>query len=673
MNPPDSTAAPSGIGIALSGGGIRAACLGLGVLQAADRSGLLAGARYVSAVSGGSYTATAFLAARALPDPPAERAPLWAQGSLEEQHLRRRLRYLGEDWSDILIAVVQYVIGLVLNLLPFLATLYLLFATLGQIYVAVGVIDGAGGGLAAAMFPQRLAIATVVAVASAFIDRTLARRGISAGVRFATMSTVVVVMLPDLLAWTAVLLNQPAEMLVRLAALVLASCVLGAAVMRSQWVVQQSAARFVVVRLLRAVFTCLMVMVLLALATLALRWSLVIDPTLRWLLALACVTVLLTFGTFVHANATSLHQLYLRRLDRAFVVRAASQGDQTAGARHLSETTFGDVGSPDLPELLVCAAVNLTQRESAEGEGCGSFVFSPTSIGGPHVGQTPTVEYARTITDARLSCASVIAASGAAIAPNMGVFTRRSLRAAMSLTNLRLGLWLPNPGHPGSAATHQIDTLRGGWYEPGPLSSWREALGSLSSRHRFVFVSDGGHWDNSGVVELLRRRCQYIFLVDASVDAQRVANLLRLVSLARVETGVEFDTDGSLLDCTDPVVRIPFTYPTQDTDARNYLLVMRTHISPAMPPDLVALGNSTGPFPSHSTLNQFLRARDVDAYLALGRWLFREALDRADLPPAAYRVRSADGTEPEPTEHPPAPQRPAEQPRLPEQAAAQRR
>jgi hypothetical protein len=652
---------PVGIGIALSGGGIRAACLGLGALQAADRAGLLGLTNYVSGVSGGAYTASAFVASRALEDQssvashPAGRPSAhtttrpWAQGSTEEQHLRQRLRYLGEDWSDVLVAGVHYLIGLLLNLLPFLCSVYLLFAGLGQVYRATDVLAVQGADLASDLFLLRLAMAAFVAVLAALIDRGLLLGRLSRAVRFGAACLVLVLLLPDALAVASMVIHRRGTTLLWIGVLAVAVSVLAFLVMRSQWAVQLTTPRLVGLRLVRAVFSIVSVALLLALATWTVMWSLTMPSSLRWTLGIGSVVVLLAFGIFIHANSTSLHGLYARRLDRAFVVRASPMEGQQQTVTRLGDVGFTSLARPGVPELLVCAAVNLTGRESAEGEGCGSFVFSSSTIGGRHVGEMPMASYQQQYPGARLDCSSVIAASGAAIAPNMGVFTRKSLRVLLALLNLRLGMWLPNPNDRWSAKASKserrsgiLGALTNGWHEPGPLSSWREALGNLSRDHRFVFVSDGGHWDNTGVVELLRRRCQVIFSMDAATDHRRLANLLRLVTLARVELGIELEVDGHLLESTDPVLRIPFRYPHgQPPDTTSYLIVMRTHIRADMPADLYALGTSSTPFPRHSTLNQFLRAQDVDAYLALGRWLCQQAISEADLPAlaAASRVR----------------------------------
>ena len=281
----------------------------------------------------------------------------------------------------------------------------------------------------------------------------------------------------------------------------------------------------------------------------------------------------------------------------------------------------------------------------------------------------------------------MVAASGAAIAPNMGRLTRHSVRALLAFLNLRLGLWvsvpeeeeqggpevrgkslpMKNPTRTGAPVAGCLDRgpegclasgtcrrltaageesdgvmarLRGGWREPGPYWTWRELLGQLSANDNALFISDGGHWDNSGIIELLRRGCRTIFAVDAAVDEPRLSNLVRAVSLARSELGVEIDMTGTMLESEEPVLRLTFRYPGEDQSGpKNQLIVMRTFVPPGMPADLVAMSRASGThglgsvFPRHVTLNQFLQARDVDGYITLGRWLFAEAVREADLRP----------------------------------------
>ncbi|WP_214107643.1 hypothetical protein [Acrocarpospora catenulata] len=645
MNPPspsryryvDTTSGLDEIGIALSGGGIRAACLSLGALQVAEESGVLARSRYVSAVSGGSYTATAFISARALgrragatqPEGP---VPPWSRGSPEEAHLRRNLRYLGEDSSDLLLSLSRYALTLLVNLVPFAATIILAGCLAGVVFQAAQLLVPESESLYARFPEPRWAAALMITVMAALLEAKFGRSERAA--RRVVLGLVLALLLPDAVALTTHVLDTrvfDVSSGTRLAALAVLMVAVAVAVFRTQWNFSASRTRQLLRHIARTLFAVSMVAV-------------VVLPLLLWIgqasqmgyaeaaaVAAAALVLLLVFGVAVHANETSLHRVYSRRLDRAYVVRTAAPQRR---AVRLSQVSIKDTYADGLPQLLVCASVNLRADESAEGEGCASFVFSANYVGSAAIGEAASPSLAAT-----LDAATLVAASGAVIAPNMGRYTSRAGRLALALMNLRLGLWLPNPlvvtpEKPAKGSLWQ--RLAYGWYEPGPLATWREALGDLSVRHRHVFVSDGGHWDNSGILELLRRRCRMVFAVDASVDEFRLGNLLRLISLARTELGVEFQADGRLLQSRSPVEKIRFTYPDDTADSPSaYLILLRTHITQEMPSDLVALATGSAVFPRHSTLNQFLSARDVDAYIALGRWLFHRGLAAADLLPAS--------------------------------------
>jgi hypothetical protein len=149
------------------------------------------------------------------------------------------------------------------------------------------------------------------------------------------------------------------------------------------------------------------------------------------------------------------------------------------------------------------------------------FVFAHDYVGSPELGWWTTADFRRCLGrrlagDGTLQAATAI--SGAAVASGLGVAGRiPTAGTAMALANLRLGVWLPNPRAVGVAwptAGRAADRAR----MRGPAWLWREVSGFLPSARRFVYVSDGGHLDNLGLMELLRRRCAVILLVDASND-----------------------------------------------------------------------------------------------------------------------------------------------------------
>jgi len=109
---------------------------------------------------------------------------------------------------------------------------------------------------------------------------------------------------------------------------------------------------------------------------------------------------------------------------------------------------------------------------------------------------------------------TAMAISGAAFAPSMGKMTRTPFRFFLALANLRLGVWVPNPRRLDKFISrnvvHQV--------LPRPQYLLREMLGRNHLDAPFLYITDGGHYENLGLVELLRRKCETIWCIDASGD-----------------------------------------------------------------------------------------------------------------------------------------------------------
>src|SRR5206468_4032839 len=109
-----------------------------------------------------------------------------------------------------------------------------------------------------------------------------------------------------------------------------------------------------------------------------------------------------------------------------------------------------------------------------------------------------------------------------------------------TLLNLRLGWWLSNPRY------------RGAWELPIPRARVAmivaEVLGLLHDRGPFINLSDGGHFENIGIYELVRRRCRVIIVSDASEDHRSTCSSLgAAIECCRVDFGVEIEIDLSSL------------------------------------------------------------------------------------------------------------------------------
>jgi hypothetical protein len=292
--------------------------------------------------------------------------------------------------------------------------------------------------------------------------------------------------------------------------------------------------------------------------------------------------------------------------------------------------------------------------------------MSADSVGGPDVGYLPTSEgeQGSAHLGRDLTVQAAVAISGAAFASAMGRHARAA-QTLLVLTDARLGTWLPNPAF---VRSRQTDTA---WSTPRLPSLrrvtylLREVFGTYPADERLLYVTDGGHYENLGLVELLRRRCTEIYCIDASGDAPPLAGALgEAMSLAYEELGVRIVLDdardlvaGSAepLAPTEPmsvlngrlakcgVVRGRVFYPAESGLARpeGVLYFAKAVLTADLPYELLSYAASYPVFPRDSTGDQWFDTAQFNGYLELGRQLAEQVkhAQRA----AARRANAADG------------------------------
>jgi hypothetical protein len=123
--------------------------------------------------------------------------------------------------------------------------------------------------------------------------------------------------------------------------------------------------------------------------------------------------------------------------------------------------------------------------------------------------------------------------SGAAVSPNWGYHSSRITAFLMTLFNVRLGIWLPNP----SKAT--ADELRLARPRNSLMALIDEMLGETTDDSQAIYLSDGGHFENLGLYEMLRRRCSSIVVVDAGADEDcSLIDLGNAIRKAEIDFGI---------------------------------------------------------------------------------------------------------------------------------------
>ena len=235
----------------------------------------------------------------------------------------------------------------------------------------------------------------------------------------------------------------------------------------------------------------------------------------------------------------------------------------------------------------------------------------------------PTTGYGGAVTDS-ISLGTAMAVSGAAVSPNWGYHSSALTAFIMTLFNVRLGAWLPNPAHPELAAGQ------------AGARGWQllkdELLAKTDDRRAYVYLSDGGHFDNLGLYEMLRRRCRLIAVVDATRDAGgRCADLGAVISKARIDMGVEI----RLAACGTV-----FEPPMQDKNglsigrihytggAHGWLLILKPVLTGNAPADVRAYQKENPNFPNEATTEQWFTEAQFESHRALGAHQAGLALDR---------------------------------------------
>lgn len=243
-----------------------------------------------------------------------------------------------------------------------------------------------------------------------------------------------------------------------------------------------------------------------------------------------------------------------------------------------------------------------------------SFVLTPNYCGSASTG------YRRLSpgSDANLTLGRAVAISGAAADPNMGIHQSGPLTALMTIFNARLGWWIQNPRRFSR------------WRAAGPsygVLLLKELFGRTDEFGRYVRLIDGGHFENMGLYELVRRRCRYIVAVDSGEDdAASSENLAHAVRMCRNDFGVRINIDTAHLEpkgepalshwhCAIGSIR----YDDVDEDQIPGILVyLKLSLTGDEPTDVQNYASSHPGFPHESTVDQFFDEAQFESYRALG-------------------------------------------------------
>ena len=414
------------------------------------------------------------------------------------------------------------------------------------------------------------------------------------------------------------------------------------------------------------------------------------------LLLLVCVVIAAIASARININEFSLHNFYKNRLVRCYL--GASNASSRQPNRLTGFDPKDDFALSELtpergyhgPYSIVNTTLNInvgSELSQQERKGS-SFVMTPAYCGfhvqhsSAYKPEDPRFEehgYRQTRADEPPkhdgemgysdpkgpTVGQAMAISGAAASPNAGYTTSGPMAFLLTIFDARLGWWLGNPRWKDASRL------------PGPSFSLKYLLAELvantTARTRFVNLSDGGHFDNLGLYELVRRRCRYIIVGDGEQDgALTFGSLGGAVRKCRADFGVEIDIDPtpikitrghSTVHCVIGTILYPEFDPTDPQPtmtkmsgsseekaqfvkvqpatkyARGWLLYLKSSLTGNEAADVLQYQSENPDFPHQSTGDQFFSESQFESYRRLGLHIIREAFEGVVAPRTPGKAR----------------------------------
>ncbi|HEX4828361.1 MAG TPA: cell division protein, partial [Xanthobacteraceae bacterium] len=386
---------------------------------------------------------------------------------------------------------------------------------------------------------------------------------------------------------------------------------------------------------------------------------------------LATGIVLFLLSLLLAPNANSLHRLYRDRLSKAFLFDPTRIEGRRSGTGFKRESVsisglaadeqlkyedfelapidrlkLSEISWVDAPFHLINTALNIQGSKYANrrGRNADFFVFSPKFIGSSATQYVKTKEFEDGVPE--LDLATAMAVSGAAASSNMGASSIKALTPTLAILNIRLGYWVANPRQlaqdrkPSSVFASVFDQF---YFLQELLGLMRESSGT-------IYLTDGGHIENLGIYELLRRRCQLIIAVDAEADPEMsFRSLVALQRYARIDLGVLIDLPwAEIRDATRaaseeiaksgglPPNAAPhgphcavgkITYPQ---DREGILLYVKSSITGDENDYIVDYKRRFPSYPHETTADQLFSEEQFEVYRALGFHAVNELFSGGD-------------------------------------------
>lgn len=357
------------------------------------------------------------------------------------------------------------------------------------------------------------------------------------------------------------------------------------------------------------------------------------DPASLLLALAVCISIFMISAWRIDINLFSLHHFYRNRLVRAYL--GASNYPDRKSHPFTGFCVYDDLPLSYLrnqrPFHIINAALNLSGgKELAwQTRRAASFVFTPLHCGfayratrastkdeeqkQPHDGYRPTEHYQSPHGSFLGSAMSI---SGAAASPLSGYHTSAAMAALMTIFNVRLGQWLGNP--------IDIDAWQHSSPRFGALYLFKELSATADTHARFLYLSDGGHFENLGLYELVRRKCRLIVVSDAGCDPNYafddLANAQRKCS---IDLGAEIDINIQDMRPEDGFKHTQAHHAIGSIryadGSRGTLLYLKASLTDGEAPDIINYATNHPDFPHDTTADQSFDEDQFESYRKLGQ------------------------------------------------------
>jgi hypothetical protein len=408
------------------------------------------------------------------------------------------------------------------------------------------------------------------------------------------------------------------------------------------------------------------------------------NPIPTCLLLVLPLAIFGLFGWRVDINDFSMNPFYRNRLTRCYLGASNRQRDPNPltgfddrDSRGMQISRLKPDPDPTKsysgPLPIICTTINLTFGEDLawQERKAASFFFSflysgytvgwtSGKAGGKPLsfnGFVPTEDYYNP--DGGIDISTAVAISGAAASPNSGYHTNPATAFLMTVFNVRLGWWILNPRRsqlagclPMPSAQEKPEAAKE-WPSPrfAPIELGKELLGMTDDTSKFVYLSDGGHFDNMGLYELVRRRCYKIVICDAEADENYIFEGIGMaIRKCRIDFGVEITLDkmsglrpdkktgNCQAHFAQGTIRYPETPPGKENEGK--ILYIKSSLTgsipwetldppekrvlDAEPVDILNYKLQHASFPHDTTANQWFTESQFESYRRLGQHVAKE-------------------------------------------------